>query len=82
MESGYSYDADNDIHSFSPIYDGVIEEVVDGSVKSTLVAKTENGIRTVPILTPAEESRAFSSCATRRPRLESWRCTAWLGFWR
>ena len=51
VDSGYSYDAKNDIHSFNPVYDGVIEEVVDGSVKSTLVVKTENGIRTVPIYT-------------------------------
>jgi hypothetical protein len=51
----YSYDAKNDIHSFNPVHNGVIEEVVDGSVKSTLVVKTENGIRTVPIYTPPEE---------------------------
>ena len=51
----YSYDAQNDIHSFNPVYDGVIEEVVDGSVKSTLVVKTDNGIRTVPIYTPPSE---------------------------
>ena len=51
----YSYDAKNDIHSFNPVYNGVIEEVVDGSVKSTLVVKTEKGIRTVPIYTSPEE---------------------------
>ena len=51
----YSYDAKNDIHSFNPVYNGVIEEVVDSSVKSTLVVRTENGITTVPIYTPPEE---------------------------
>ena len=53
----------NDIHSFNLVYDGVIEEVVDGSMKSTLVVKTENGIRMVPIYIPAEESEGiFEVC--------------------
>ena len=51
----YSYDAMNDIHTFSPVYDGVIEKEVEGSVRSTLVVKTEKGIRTVPIYTAPEE---------------------------
>ena len=59
MDLGYSYDAESDIHSFNPVCGGVIEEVVDGSMKSTLVVKTENGIRTVPIYTPAEESQGI-----------------------
>ena len=62
---GYSYDAESDIHSFKPVYDGVIEEAFDGSVKSTLVVKTDNGIRTIPIYSPAEESKdIFELCNT------------------
>ena len=60
---GYSYDAESDIHCFNTVYDGVIEEVFDGSVKSTLVEKSENGIRPVPIYTPTEESEGtFEVC--------------------
>ena len=63
VDLGYSYDAESDIHSFNPVYDGVIEEVVDGSAKSTLVVKTENGIRMVPIYTPPEELEStFEVC--------------------
>ena len=63
MDVGYSYDAESDIHSFNPVYDDVIEEVVDGSMKATSVVKTENGIRTVPIYTPVEESKdIFELC--------------------
>ena len=69
----YSYDAKNDIHSFNPVYNGVIEEVVDGSVKSILVVKTENGIRTVPSTPPRRRSMALLKCATRRRRPTSWR---------
>ena len=59
----YSFDEKSDIHSFNPVYDGVIEEVFDGSVKSMLVVKTENGIRTVPIYTPPEEFEStFEVC--------------------
>ena len=60
----YHYDAKNDIHSFNPVYDGVVEKVVDGSVKSTLVVKTEGGIRTVPIYTPpnSDVSGTFEMC--------------------
>ena len=59
VDLGYSYDAESDIHSFNPVCDGVIEEVVDGSMNSTLVVKTVNGIRTVPIYTLAEESKGI-----------------------
>ena len=59
----YSYDEHSDIHTFSPFHDGVLEEVVDGSVKSTLVVKTENGIRTVPIYISPEEFE--NTCESR-----------------
>lgn len=52
----YSFDAKKDILSLNPVCDDVIDEVVDGSMKSMLVVKIEHGIRTVSICIPPEES--------------------------
>ena len=52
----YSDDATSDVHSFNPNCDGVTE-VVDGSVRSTLVVKSINDIVTIPINGPRVESK-------------------------
>ena len=52
----YSYDATSDVHYFNPNSDGVTE-IVDGSVRSTLVVKSMNGIVTIPINGSLVESK-------------------------
>ena len=56
MELENSYVATTDVHPFNPVHDSVIDDS-DGSVRSTPVMKSVNGIVTIPINGPLVESQ-------------------------